>query len=169
MGECAAELRGVAMGWRYATATLGLLCVASGGWASAPDINGDPHYGSVDLEAAFGDDPRRVDVNAGGYEDASEEVGSECSGYISNSPDYRVYYDAGSLPLIISVDSPADTTLVINGPEGEWHCDDDSGQDMNPSVRFDKPDSGRYDIWVGTYEEGDMQAATLYISELESR
>ena len=97
---------------------------------------------------------------------------ARCRGFISNAPDVRLNFVAGSsLPLIISVNSRADTTLVINGPDGRWHCDDDSGRlGMNPSLRFDNVQSGRYEIWVGTYGQRSVIApAQLHISELTSQ
>ena len=75
-----------------------------------------------------------------------------------------------SLPLIISVASSADTTLVVNAPDGSFYCDDDGGVNgSNPSVRFNNPQSGRYEIWVGTYRSGSPQAARLHISEVSSQ
>ena len=75
----------------------------------------------------------------------------------------------GSFPLILSVASGADTTLVVNGPDGSWYCDDDGGiNGLNPALRFGSPQSGRYEIWVGTYAQGSTQPARLVISELDS-
>ena len=73
----------------------------------------------------------------------------------------------GNLPLVISVSSNRDTTLVVNGPNGRWYCDDDSGEGLNPSLRFGSPMSGQYDIWIGSYS-GDYVSGTLSISELYS-
>jgi len=82
----------------------------------------------------------------------------------------RLNYNAGSYPLIISVRSNADTTLVVNGPDGSWYCDDDGGnQGLNPSIRFNGPSSGRYEIWVGTYGNSSLQPAELHISEVYSQ
>jgi hypothetical protein len=68
---------------------------------------------------------------------------------------------------MISVLSRSDTTLVVNGPNGEWYCDDDSGEDTNPLVTLGS-NAGRYEIWVGTYSSGDPQPAVLSISEVAS-
>ena len=60
-------------------------------------------------------------------------------------------------------------TLVINGPDGRWYCDDDGGNaGMNPAVRFGSPGSGQYDVWIGTYGNASNQQAQLYVSELDS-
>ena len=67
------------------------------------------------------------------------------------------------------MNSSADTTLVVRAPNGLWYCDDDSGQGLNPSVRFNTPMSGLYDIWVGTYGNASNQQAQINISELYSQ
>jgi hypothetical protein len=145
---------------------LGALVCATG--AVAQDTTLQTNYGEVTLQSGFPNDPRVVDLRAGGDRPASN-VGENCRGYITDAPDYRVFYDAGSLPLIISVASDADTTLVVNAPDGQFYCDDDSGEGSNPSIRFDAPKSGRYEIWVGTYSAGNSQAARLHISEVSSQ
>jgi hypothetical protein len=137
--------------------------------AAAQDINADPNYGTVELESGFTPDPHVVALRAGGTLPASR-VRSDCRGFITDAPDVRLDYDAGTLPLIISVAAASDTTLVINGPDGTWHCDDDGGETgLNPSIRFNNPRGGRYEIWVGTYRAGASQAARLHISEVRSQ
>ena len=61
--------------------------------------------------------------------------------------------------------SNSDPTLVINTPDGQWACDDDSGGDADPAFKFDDPQSGVYDIWIGVYGEAATAEATLTISE----
>ncbi len=142
---------------------------AIGAPATAQDTNADPNFGTVRLRAGFTPDPRVVPVQSGGDINA-ETIDSSCRGYISEAPDVRLVYSAGSLPLIISVDSRADTTLIINGPDGQWYCDDDGGVNgLNPMVRFNRPMSGRYEIWVGTYGGARLENAQLHISELYSQ
>lgn len=140
-----------------------------GPWAAAAqDYSADPISSTVSLTAGFSDDPRRIQVTSGGSVDASD-LGSPCVGRISNAPDVRLHYDSGSLPLILSVNASTDTTLVVNAPDGLWYCDDDSGAGTNPSVRFNKPASGSYEIWIGTYSSAEFNSATLHISELTSQ
>ncbi|MET0183705.1 MAG: hypothetical protein ABW199_12555, partial [Caulobacterales bacterium] len=132
-----------------------------------PDASLTPAYGVLALSAGFNNDPRTVSIQAGGSYNATGLGVAGCTGFIARAPDYRVNYTAGSLPLIFSVAANSDTTLVINGPNGQWQCDDDSGNaGLNPMVRFDQPASGQYDVWVGTYASGATQASTLHISEL---
>ena len=135
--------------------------------SAAQDVNAAPNYGTVNLSTGFEPDPRVVSVRSGGNINA-ESISSSCRGYISNAPDVRLVFNGGSsLPLIISANSSADTTLVVNAPDGSWYCDDDGGdRGLNPSVRFNRPLSGRYEIWVGTYGNQSLQPADLHISEL---
>lgn len=137
--------------------------------ASAQNYGYAPTYGSVRLSGGFTPDPHTVSLQAGGGIDVSNSIGGSCVGMISDAPDYRVSYSPSSYPLIISVSSGSDTTLVVNAPDGRWYCDDDSGQGNNPSVRFNSPQSGQYDIWVGTYSSGSNPRAVLNISEVNSR
>lgn len=136
-----------------------------------PDFSLDPAYGAVALAAGFTPDPHTQAIAAGGAFDASQ-LGGTCVGWIAQAPDFRVNWTAGSgaNPLIFSVNSAADTTLVINDASGAWICDDDGGNEgMNPSISITNPPSGQYDVWVGTYSQGELQDSTLHVSELYSQ
>ena len=137
-----------------------------------PDFSLEPAYGSVELTSGFEPDPHGVSIAAGGELDASVIGVQGCVGFVARAPDYRLNWTAGdgSLPLIISVGSDSDTVLVVNDAQGNWRCDDDNGNEgLNPSITFDHPASGQYDIWVGTYEQGELKDSTLNISELYSQ
>jgi hypothetical protein len=134
-----------------------------------PDYSASPTYGTVSLSAGFPSDPRVVSLQSGGPIPASN-ISPSCEGYVARAPDVRLIYHAGELPLILSVASSADTTLVVNSPGGQWYCDDDSGTNgVNPSLRFSRPVSGQYDIWVGTYGGTGTNSARLHISEVSSQ
>ncbi len=153
---------------RMAAAAL-VVTLAAGGVAIAQDYRLNPAYGTVNLNSGFTPDPYVINVASGGRNDAAQTVGSNCRGFIADAPDVRVNYRAGSFPLIVSVNSAADTTLVINAPDGRWYCDDDGGnKGMNPALRWGSPQSGQYDIWVGTYGNASNQAAQVFISELDA-
>ena len=143
------------------------ISTAFAGAASAQDYRQNPTYGAVSLSSGFTPDPYAVNLQSGGSIDSSSTIGGSCRGYVANAPDVRLNFSAGSLPLIISVNSGSDTTLVVNAPDGRWYCDDDSGNGgLNPMVRFNGPASGQYDIWVGTYGSSSLAPAQLNISEL---
>lgn len=137
--------------------------------AAAQDFNARPNYGEVTLRTGFTPDPRTVQLRAGGDLNAQNLSGS-CRGFITNAPDVRLNFTGGNLPLILSVAAGSDTTLVVNAPDGSYYCDDDGGVNgLNPAVRFNNPQSGRYEIWVGTYASGQTQPARLHISEVSSQ
>ncbi|MGH7027541.1 peptidase S1 [Brevundimonas sp.] len=134
--------------------------------AVAQDSGKTATYGEISLSAGFTPDPHRVSVTAGGSIDAYADtpLPAECVGKVADAPDFEVTYEAGRLPLVFRTLSSVDTTLIINGPDGRWHCDDDSYGDGDAEVRFEKPRSGTYDVWIGTFGE-NMADATLLITE----
>lgn len=132
-----------------------------------PNFSRNPSFGTLNLQSGFVPDPRVVPVTAGGRLDAST-LGPGCLGSVANAPDVRVNYTAGSLPLIFYVASSEDTTLVINGPDGQWYCNDDTNG-LNPVVRFNNPGSGQYDIYIGHYGQGAGVPARLHVSEVRSQ
>ena len=137
-----------------------------------PDPSLEPAYGTTGLVSGFDPDPFVTPIDAGGDYDASQLGVAGCVGFIARAPDYRINWTAGQtkLPLVFSVLSDADTTLVVNGPQGNWICDDDSGNGaLNPSITIADPASGQYDVWVGTFQSGAAQKATLNVSELYSQ
>lgn len=144
-----------------ATASVALMA----GGALAQNYSAPPTYGSVNLNAGFQPDPYNVNITSGGSIAASN-VSSECRGWVANAPDYSVNYNAGGYDLTIGATSNSDTTLLVNGPNGEWYCDDDSGQGLNPLIHLNNPNSGRYDVWIGSYSQGDYAATTLSVSEI---
>ncbi|SDM36583.1 hypothetical protein [Maricaulis salignorans] len=147
---------------------LSIAVIACCGTAAAQPRSTLPSALDASLSAGFTPDPYRVRLQTGGAIDASQTRGPDCNGFIAEAPDFELFYNGGSLPLIISVNADVDTTLVIHAPDGNWYCDDDSGNGLNPSVRFSTPPSGLYDIWIGTYADASREEATLSISELFS-
>jgi hypothetical protein len=144
-----------------------ICALAIAGPVAAQDYNAEPNFGSITLAPGFQPDPHLVSLRAGGDISAAN-AGNGCAGFISNAPDFRFQWNGnGSLNIKISVLSRADTTLVVNGPNGEWYCDDDAGEEENPMVILGSV-SGRYEIWVGTLASSDPQPAVLSISELTS-
>lgn len=134
-----------------------------GSRTEAQDINLDPSFGSVTLKSGFVPDPYVKQMIAGGS--INTNLGG-VNAWIGQAPDFRLYYTAGSFPLTFYVNSAADTTLLIHLPDGRWVADDDSGGNRNPLVRFAQPPSGRYDIYIGTFQRGTAPAI-LYITELK--
>ncbi|NBB62063.1 peptidase S1 [Pseudomonas sp. ODNR1LW] len=140
-----------------------LLAAAAPTVSLAQDASLTANFGEVSLSSGFTPDPYRVSVQAGGSVDGSRLPGA-CTGMISQAPDFELTYQAGSLPLVFRTVSSEDTTLIINGPDGSWYCDDDSYGDGDAQVRFNRPRSGTYDVWVGTFS-GGTTSASLQITE----
>jgi hypothetical protein len=156
----------------------GDLTISEIGFAGADnrvDVTLDALFGDLRLDSGFVPDPVVVNVEAGGRVDANVATNEGvtatgyCTGYISRAPSVELTYDAGALPLYLAARGDDDLTLVVNGPDGAWHCDDDSGGDLNPEIMFESPQSGVYDIYVGTFSEDvfAVSNAELFISELE--
>ncbi|SDM80299.1 hypothetical protein SAMN04488568_1231 [Maricaulis salignorans] len=141
-----------------------LAVAALTGVAAAQDYSLPPTYGSVALNPGFLPDPHQAQVVAGGTIDASS-INNACVGLIANAPDYRLQYGGGGSQLFIGVTSSVDTTLVVNGPDGSWYCNDDYNG-LNPLVGGEMPDAGQYDIWVGTYGSSTAPA-TIFITEYD--
>ena len=124
--------------------------------AVAQDYSLNPTYGTISLNAGFLPDPSQVQITAGGSLNAAS-VG--CAGSIANAPDVRLQWGGGQ--MTIGANSNSDTTLVLNGPNGQWYCSDDVNG-LNPALVFTA--GGQYDIWVGVYA-GSTAPATLYVTE----
>ena len=140
---------------------------AKGGDASPqPNWRGTPLYETVELTSGFDDDPYTVDLDAGGDGSVDDSLAPGCAGNINlEKPDVDLNYESGDYPLFITVNSSADTTLVVYGPEGRWYCNDDFGS-SDPMVVFHNPQSGNYNIWVGVYEGSTTPDATLTFTEI---
>ena len=132
---------------------------------ATPDVAAQPAYGTVNLRADFSPDPHETRVETIGFRPA-DSLGTDCSGEIDHArPDVNLNYQAGSFPLYISVVAQADTTLIINDPSGRWLCNDDM-EGRNPGIFIQRPESGTYNIWIGTWSARDVaKPVTLRISE----
>jgi hypothetical protein len=142
---------------------IAVLACLYAGRAEAQNISLEPTFGSATLRAGFLPDPFVKQLVAGGP--IETRLGG-VHAWIANAPDFKLYYTAGRFPLTVHAESAADTTLLINRPDGTWIADDDSGGNLNPLIRFAQPQSGRYDIYVGTFNRATARA-TLFITELK--
>ncbi|MEM8599508.1 MAG: hypothetical protein AAGF99_06285 [Bacteroidota bacterium] len=132
--------------------------------AHAQDVTASPTYGNVELAEGFQPDPHTTRVAAGGSIEVNK--GACTYGYVANAPDVDFYYTtSGGSNLHIYAESESDVTLLINGPDGSWLCDDDGLGGRDPLVTVANASSGLYSVWIGTYGD-EMEAATLYLSEI---
>ncbi len=123
-----------------------------------------------ELQGGFRPDPHRVEIQAGGSVDA-DDLAPGCPGYIASgeTPDYSFNYAPTTYSLRIYAESSIDTTLIVNGPSGEWFCNDDESESSNldPGLFFDDPQAGVYDVWVGAIGEGLSGRAVVSVSETD--
>ena len=108
------------------------------GTATELDFSADPRYGLHELSAGFTPDPFTVTMTSGGPVNASYISG--CNGFAAVAPDVKVRYTAASATILRFYFTPddleADTTLIINDPNGQWLCDDDA-YSPHPAVNAD--------------------------------
>ncbi|HEX9950642.1 MAG TPA: hypothetical protein VGB53_02660 [Rubricoccaceae bacterium] len=146
---------------RLALAALAMLLAAP--LVQAQSVADDPTYGSVELDSGFVPDPYEMPLMAGGSTEVSV---SGCTGTVAEAPDLNLTWGGGST-LYIYATSDTDTTLLVNLPNGEWSCDDDT-IGTNPLVIVTDAPAGLYNIWSGTYGGGTAEA-TVMISEIDPR
>lgn len=134
------------------------------------DYSLEPTFGQTTLRAGFTPDPFGVAMVSGGSVDVSYISG--CRGHAAQAPDFRIQWsgDSNLLRFFFAPDDNAtgsvDTTMIINDPRARWSCDDDSFSTLQPTVDFEDPLEGQYDIWVGSFSEGNFVSGCLYITEL---
>ena len=91
-------------------------------------------------------------------------VGYEAADFVVN---YKTKNGgASAFTLTFRVELSADTILLVNGPNGKWHYDDDGGKRLNAKISFRSAPPGRYDVWVGTLSN-KLAKAKLVVTELE--
>ena len=122
-------------------------------------------FDTVELAAGFTPDPYTADGQSGGEIDVSY-LGSDCTGFASEAPDFDVTYTSGTAELLrfYFVAASSDTSMIVNAPDGSWYCSDDSGDSIDPMVDFASPVDGLYDIWIGNLDSGTFDDGTLYVT-----
>jgi hypothetical protein len=134
------------------------------------------------LRTGFTPDPWTFRLTAGGGRDPinveslnlrDARSGTACSrSFITARPDFRFTFSAGtSFPLLrfyVVTGNGSDATLLVNTPDGTWACNDDSHGGLMPTIDFNNPQPGRYDVWVGTYDGSSRNPAVFHVTELQS-
>jgi hypothetical protein len=124
-----------------------------------------PNYGSTALTSGFVPDPFTTAITSGGSVDVAY-LGGGCTGYATSAPDFSVNYTAGAFPLLrFYFVGSSDTTMIINSPSGSYTCVDDSFGTLNPTIDFNSPSGGRYDVWIGSFAPGGSGGGTLFVTE----
>lgn len=118
------------------------------------DYTANANYGEANLRSGFSPDPYSVGMTTGGDVNVSY-LGSSCSGFATAAPDLRIYFKGTN----------GDPSMVVNDPYGNFYCVDDSFGTVNPTIDFNNPAGGTYDVWIDSYAANTTLSGTLYITE----
>jgi serine protease Do len=110
------------------------------------------------------------DVEAAGELEAHElPIGDAfCNGYIAETPDLVFTVPEGEQDLFVYFEGDGDATLVVAGPDGTFHCNDDlfRGENVNPFVTLMDPPAGNYSAWVGRVNTDAPVSGALTVTKL---
>lgn len=116
---------------------------------------------TISPEAGFPLDPFLVSVQAGGPVTAST-LSEACQGYISDAPVVTADYQGEADMMKVFFYSDNDTTLVVQTPDGDYLCNDDtSSLLLDPTVAITQPVTGTYNVWVGNSVPRGLAAGFL--------
>lgn len=119
---------------------------------------------TMNLRAGFPLDPFVVSLNGGGEIDAST-LDPECVGFITEAPTFAVNWEGEAEFFDIFYYSDFDPTLVLQLPDGSYLCNDDASDNvLDPELIIEAPAEGRYRLWVGSYDEGQIIPGFLVIT-----
>ncbi len=128
------------------------------------DFLQEPGFGSVTVTPDELSEPYFTEMTSGGSVDVTY-LGENCVGFAATNPDFRIQLseDMTSLNILFFAgDENSDTTLIVNAPDGEWHCNDDLDLDsLDPGMMLDIAPAGQYDVWVGSYNRNDSVSGVL--------
>lgn len=135
---------------------------------ACPDYNSPPNT-TLNYTAAQLAQPQMIDMVAGGNVDLGNCANLPGYGYVVTGPDYHLTL-TGTQPgtsLAVRVQAECDTILLANDFSGQWHYDDDSGENwFDPELILPAAD-GVYDFWVGTWDT-DLCHATFSLQVASS-
>lgn len=134
------------------------------------DFTLTPTYGVLHLSENFSPDPYVASATSGGSIDVAElSLGINCLGFASAAPDFSLNWTGSTQNLIIRfkpLEDETDTVLIINTPDGQWICNDDEhSYTLNPGIHLKDFGEGRYDIWIASYNKGEMVEGMLIMTE----
>lgn len=138
-----------------AVAALGLFIAAFPEQSYAcpnPNINGtivrasgESLYDSIQLDVTAGGDNQIVPCKIPFRTDNGD-------GYVTTSPDFTMdITQLGNYELEFRVVSECDSVLVLNTGTWSWYYDDDDNGNLDARIYLTRPQSGVFDLWVGTY------------------
>lgn len=145
-----------------------LLTVLGGSTALAQTDVGDDlapaAFLTMNLKAGFPLDPFVVSLNGGGAVDAAT-LDEACVGFIAEAPSFTVNWEGEVEAFDIFYHSDFDPTLVLQLPDGAYLCNDDASDNLlDPELTVEMPAEGQYNLWVGSYDAGQIIPGLLVIT-----
>ena len=128
-----------------------------------------PIFGDITIDRQFSPDPLTVRGMSGGSVPGRQIAGrtetptGPCTGFVDQTPGHTLKLKSAFEYLKLLVESPQDTTMIVQGPGGTWCNDDFEGK--NPGIVGEWL-PGIYQIWVGSYEKDKYFPYTLQITEV---
>jgi len=97
----------------------------------------------------------------------SDQMGNLCAGFADTNPDHILTLESDFPNLTVTVDSGADTTLLIQGPDdNSIYCGQDiSRSNLDAQISGDNWRAGTYRIWVGSHNQGQRVDYSLSVEE----
>jgi hypothetical protein len=136
---------------------------ATGEGATMADEAGEAFI-SLNLTAGYAMDPFLVSIEGGGTIDASD-LGEGCSGYVNAAPALTLDWEGEADFAEFFYLSDHDPVMVIETPSGEFLCNDDANEQLlDPVIELPNPEQGVYNVWVGTFDEGQRFPGILVIT-----
>lgn len=133
--------------------------------AACPNWEAAPNFGTIDLSAGFQPDPAAYRITAGGTNNIERCGGTGWAGFVTVRPDFDLNWYGQATQLTIAAEvSGADAVLLVNAPDGNWYYNDDY-RGTDPAITFTNPQTGLYDIWIGTYDGSRRNPGRLIFTE----
>lgn len=130
------------------------------------------HFGTLSLSPGFEPPEGKVTGHTGGSYSLSEisrrdRDQNPCVGFADPQPDHILTLTEDFQHINIKVKSGGhDTTLLIQGPDDNTiRCGDDTGTNKDASFEDTDFKTGKYKIWVGTFNPGIRRNYTLTVQE----
>lgn len=147
-----------------------LLTLANIKFAAHADETPAPIFEDIVIGREFDSYPLIVNGMSGGniaanqLAERTETPTGPCKGFFDREPDHTLQLTSKFDYLKLQVQSPKDTTLIIEGPGGSWCNDDLEGK--NPGITGEWL-PGEYKVWIGSYDQNDYLPYQLKITEAE--
>lgn len=131
-----------------------------------------PMFRDLNIDGELPREGIRVTGMSGGRTHGSQIAGrtstltGPCTGYVDVNPKHILTLESKFDNLMLVVTSPQDTTLIVRGPGGTWCSDDYNGK--NPGL-IGEWLPGKYQIWIGSYKQGESFPYTLQMTEMREK